>query len=302
MYGLRLRHRDSFFRRYGRSIAGAGLSLLCLLAAALVSPSAPARAGLERQPAGARLSGETVARLPTGIRRLLADTSWVLAVQHYGERRLQGVSGFPSLGPLIATALGLDPELRPAAVVGAQLLAEAPPFGAGQVRRADRLLADWTARHPRDFEAVLARGLLHHTHLRNPQKAAGILGAAADRETTPAWFSALAARALTEVGARQSARALWRALLRRAGDDRTRANARMHLLQLDALDQRDRLVLVTRAFERARQRPPRNWDELIAAGFLKEKPSDPAGALFELGGDGVARIARDSPLAGYPGR
>ena len=299
---MRFSLRKVSLRRLGGSIAAAGLAVLCLGAASRVSPVATSRAGAVPPVPGAGLGDDAIASLPTGIRRLLADTSWVRAIQHYGERRLRGSEGFPSLGDLIESARRLDPEFRPAAVVGSLLLAEAPPFGAGEPQRADLLLADWTARHPRDFDAVLVRSLLHHWHLGNPAGAAGILRAAADRGDAPAWLAALAARALTEVGSREAARILWRALQARAEDQRTRANAHTHLLQLDALDQRDRLARAVRQFERGQGRPPQTWAELVAAGLLPEAPADPAGVPFVLDPEGVPGISPDSPLAGYPGR
>lgn len=232
----------------------------------------------------------------------MADVSWIRAVQHYGNRRLAGSPDFPELSFLVENTLRLDPGFRPAAVAGALLVAEPRPLGPGEPQRAERLLHDWTDRHPHDFEALLVRALLVHWHLDDPGRAARILEAASARGDAPGWFAALAARSLAEGGAREAARTLWLALAARAGDARMRANARTHLLQLDALDERDRLVGVVEEFERGRGRRPHGWEELIGAGFLPEAPADPAGVPFELDGDGLPRIARNSPLAGYPGR
>jgi len=299
---VRDRRRSGFGGVGAGPVVGAGLSLACLGVAAVIAPAAPPEPAFVGSPPSAALGDAGVAALPSGFRRVLADVSWFLAVQYYGNRRLAGLSEFPDLGALVEEALRLDPELRPAAVVGPLLVAESPPLGAGEPERADVILADWIERHPRDHDAVVVRGLLHTWYLQDPETGARILEEASARNGSPAWLRALAARSLAAVGARDAARDLWRLLLERAGDGRTRSNARTHLLQLDALDQLDRLDTVVRDYEERAGRPPGDWEDLIALGLLPGRPVDPAGVPLVLDEAGVPRIAGTSPLAGHPGR
>ena len=294
--------RPRFQRLAGGRLVSAGLSLVCLGMAARTAPAARPGTAFAVSPPGAYLGDGAIAALPSAVRRVLADTSWFLAVQYYGNRRLDGSSGFPDLGMLVEHALRLDPELRPAALVGPLLLAEPPPLGAGEAERADAILAGWVGRHPGDFDAVLVRSLLHTWHLQDPGTGAALLEAASARDDAPPWLVAVAARSLTGIGARAAARELWRALLERADDGRTRSNARTHLLQLDALDRLDEISLLVRGYERRSGHPPRDWEDLVAAGLLPERPVDPAGIPFVLDRAGVPRIASESPLAGIPGR
>ena len=289
------------FRRTAGPAMGILLALACLAGASLAASRRPA-AGAERPPPGAALGDDAIRALPPGVRRLLADAAWLAAVQHYGRRRLAAAPGFPRLRPLVLLALRFDPELRPAAVDGALLLAEPPPLGAGRPETAAGLLAAWTARRPRDWEALLVRGLVRHWHLRDPAGAARVFEAAGARPGAPDWFTALAARSWTEAGERETARSLWRALRSRAGNARARANAATHLLQIEALDRLDELALLVGEFGRDRGRLPRDWAELVGAGLLEGPPLDPAGTPFALDEAGAPRIARDSPLAGIPGR
>ena len=281
-------------------LASAGLSLVCLGMAARVAPAG--RPDFTALPPGAHLGDGGIAALPTGFRRVLADTSWLFAVQYYGNRRLEDSSEFPKLGDLLEQALRLDPGLRPAALAGPLLLAEPPPFGAGEPERADAILAGWVRRNPGDFEAVLVRSLLHTWHLQDPETGASLLEAASARDDAPPWLVAVAARSLTDAGARAVARDLWRVLLERANDGRTRSNARTHLLQLDALDRLDELRSRVRVYERRSGHPPRSWEDLVVAGLLPGRPVDPAGVPFVLDRAGVPGIAPESPLAGHPGR
>ena len=283
-------------------LASAGLSLLCLGVAARIAPVARPGTEFAVSPPGAHLGNGEIAALPSAVRRVLADTSWFLAVQYYGSRRLEGSPGFPDLVALVEQALRFDPGLRPAALVGPLLLAEPPPLGAGEPERADAILAGWVRRYPGDFDAVLVRSLLNTWHLQDREAGATMLEAASARDGAPAWFVAVAARSLTGVGARAAARNLWRALLERADDARMRSNARTHLLQLDALDELDELSSLVRAYERHLGHPPRGWEDLVAAGLLKSLPVDPAGVSFVLDRGGVPGIAPESPLAGTPRR
>lgn len=295
------RWRSGLVRDGAGRFASAGLSLACLGIAALIAPAAQPQAGSVVSPPSASISNAGVAALPSGMRRVLADASWFLAVQYYGNRRLEGLPGFPDLGDLVEDALRLDAELRPAAVLGPLLLAEPHPLGAGEPKRAEVILADWVGRHPDDFDAVLVRGLLHTWHLQDPEAGARVLQAASTRDRAPPWLRALAARSLAEVGARAAARDLWRHLLERAEDGRTRSNARTHLLQLDALDRLDQLRAAVREYTQRSGRAPGSWEDLVALGLLPGRPLDPAGVPFVLE-TGIPAIARTSPLAGHPGR
>ena len=299
---MRYPRRAAFHRLGAGRLVSAGLSLVCLGMAARTAPAARPGAELAVSPPGAHLSDGGIAALPSAARRALADISWLLAVQYYGNRRREGSPGFPDLGALVEQALRLDPEFRPAAVLGPWLLAEPPPLGAGEPERADAILAGWIGRHPGDFDAVLVRSLLNTWHLRDPETGATLLAAASARDEAPPWLVAVAARSLAGVGARAAARNLWRVLLERANDERTRSNARTHLLQLDALDRLDQLGSLVRVYERRAGRPPGAWADLVAAGLLPDRPVDPAGIPFVLDRAGVPGIAPESPLAGHPGR
>jgi hypothetical protein len=64
--------------------------------------------------------------------------------------------------------------------------------------------------------------------------------------------------------------------------DWLREQARLRLTQLDALDQMAELERVTKAFEQRAGRPPRSWEELVAAGWLRAVPVDPHGFPYQL--------------------
>lgn len=249
------------------------------------------------------LDPATAARLPPGLRRLGADFVWLGAVQGYGRRRRSGKTGFPELPARIELALRLDPDFRSAALEGALLLAEPPPFGAGKPAFAERLLEHRVARHPDDWGAALRLGFVRQWHRGDPRAAAETFRAAAGRPGAPQWLAALAARSRAAGGERDRARLLWQAIAAEAETDRERANAETHLRQLDALDRRDALAAAAARFRDRAGRFPSGWEDLfpeIANGALP--PLDPSGTPYELLSGGEVRIASQSPLAGHPER
>lgn len=249
------------------------------------------------------LDPETAARLPPGLRRLGADFVWLGAVQGYGRRRRSGEAGFPELRARIELALRLDPDFRSAALEGALLLAEPPPFGAGKPAFAERLLERRVARHPDDWGAALRLGFVRQWHRGDPGAAAETFRAAAGRPGAPKWLAALAARSRAAGGERDRARLLWQAIAAEAETERERANADTHLRQLEALDRRDVLAAAAVRFRDRAGRFPAGWEDLfpeIANGALP--PLDPSGMPYELFPEGEVRIASESPLAGHPER
>ncbi len=284
----------------GVRIAVFGAALFLLAVAGKVADRAP-----ERKPASETWTAIRTENLPAGVRSLMADFAWMAAVQHYGAERQSHQSAhqpdFPLLEERIRSAIRSDPGFRAPAVHGALLLAEPPPLGPGRARSAAGLLSAWVRDHPEDADAALALGLVRLWHLQDPAGAAHVFARAARRSGAPDWFSALAARAFSEAGVRETARAIWRRMLGQATNERQRANARTHLAQLDALDEIDRLTPRIRDFERQTGRNVEGWTPLLAARVVERIPLDPTGVPYRLV-EGTPVVSPDSPLAGLPGR
>ena len=82
-------------------------------------------------------SGETLKRLALSHDALLADLSWIRAVQSFGRARLDGGAdkSYEQLYALLDITTTLDPQFNIAYRVGAIFLAEPRPNGAGTLRR-----------------------------------------------------------------------------------------------------------------------------------------------------------------------
>jgi hypothetical protein len=75
---------------------------------------------------------------------------------------------------------------------------------------------------------------------------------------------------------------------RTAVNDAFRDEAARRLLQLDAMDQIDRLGDVVAAFQQRYGVVPRSWDDLGRAGYLRSLPVDPTGVPYRLESGTVA--------------
>ena len=263
-------------------------------------------------------AGERVthaARIPSGalLRRaalsfgpLVADVFWIRAVQHYGRARLAGggAGRYGQLQPLLDTATTLDPRFDAAYRTGAIFLAEPPPNGPGRSDQALALLARGARAMPERWEYPYDIGFIHYWWLRDYPAAASWFQRAGEVPGSPWWLPPLAANTLAIGGSRGSSRALWRQLQETSGNAWVRTEARRRLLQLEALDQIDRLVGEVGRFSRQEGRPPSAWQDLPVMGPDGVVPRDPAGHPYTLDSrSGAVSVSPRSPLfplAGEP--
>jgi hypothetical protein len=92
---------------------------------------------------------------------------------------------------------------------------------------------------------------------------------------------------------------MWQQFLTTSEERWFQGEARRRLQQLDAMDMRDRLRGIVAAYHERTGTPPSAWRQLIAAGYLREVPVDPAGVPYVLK-DGDIILAADSPLNPLP--
>jgi hypothetical protein len=138
---------------------------------------------------------------------------------------------------------------------------------------------------------------VYYWHVHDYGAAADWIQHAAGQPNAPNWLRPLAATMLVHGQDRASARFLWQQIGRSEEDWLRRAAARA-LLQLDALDQIDRLQPIV-----MRSPPPPgtewSWLDLARRGVLRGIPIDPSGAPYHLDPvTGRVTVSDTSPL--YP--
>jgi hypothetical protein len=246
-------------------------------------------------------SPEAMQRLALSYDALLADLYWIRAVQHFGGTRLSNdpAARFELLYPLLDLTTSLDPRFRVAYLFGSIFLAEPPPGGPGRTDLAVALLEKGLRAQPDEWQYAQAIGFVHYWWRQDYEEAAAWFARAADFPDAPIWMRPLAATTLAQGGSRASSRVLWRQILETAEDGWYRNEAQRRLLQLDAMDQLDRLRAAAAAFRETQRRPADGWADLRAAGYLRGTPVDPAGTPYRLAG-GVVSLDPDSRLHPLP--
>jgi hypothetical protein len=260
-------------------------------------------------------SGDAVRRLSGAYATLAADLYWIRTIQYYGggarrneqdEARTSFIpapppsigalsDAFPLLYPMLDITTTLDPRFNIAYRFGAVFLAEPYPRGAGRPDLAIRLLEKGLAQRPDKWEYMEDIGFVHYWFVHDFREAARWFEMAASTPGAPNWLRPLAATTLAQGGDRRSSRAMWEAIRQSAEVDWLRQSAERRLAQLQALDMIDALQQrVDEYVARTGQVP--DWNALVRARALPGVPLDPAGAPYELTGDGRVRLSRQSAL------
>ena len=245
-------------------------------------------------------SGAALKRLTLGFNALAADLYWIRALQHYGGDRLaKGEAGakYPLLYPLLDLTTTLDPYFTIAYRFGAIFLSEGYPGGPGRPDRSVELLRKALVVMPHKWQYYHDIGFVYYWHLRDYKAAASWFQRGADQPDAPNWLKPLAAAMLVQGQDRASARFLWQQIAK-SEEAWLRRNAERALLQLDVLDEIDR---IDAAFRRVPLSPGErySWAMLARRGLIRGLPADPTGIPFVLDPDtGRVTVSPQSSL--YP--
>jgi hypothetical protein len=248
-------------------------------------------------------SARAIGRAALSFDALAADLYWIRALQHYGGTRLSKTADkrYPLLHPLIELTTSLDPRFTIAYRFGAIFLAESPPDGPGRPDWSLALLQKGLDAVPEQWQLAMDMGFVHYWWMKDHKAAAAWFERAGNMPGGSWWLKSLAATTLAEGGDRASSRRMWQRIFETADHDWLRNNARLRLMQFDALDQMDALALLLGRFRSASGRDAQSWGDLIATGWLRGVPVDPSGTPYVLdaaqaGGVGLAPASPLQPL------
>jgi tetratricopeptide (TPR) repeat protein len=249
-------------------------------------------------------------RSPAAARRaalsydgLAADVYWIRAIQHYGSTKLSTSANkrYDQLYPLLDLTTSLDPRFDIAYRFGAIFLSEPPPNGPGRPDLAVALLRKGLEAQPDEWQFAQDIGFVYYWWLGDYKQAAEWFGRAGSMPGAADWLRPLAALTLAQGGNRASSRKLWQEIHDQAEHDWLRNQAETRLLQFDAMDQIDALLRAAADFERRSGMPPRSWEDLMRAGYLRQPPADPAGHVYVIDAErGAITLGPLSPLNPLP--
>jgi hypothetical protein len=252
------------------------------------------------------------------FRSLAADLYWIRAIQYFGGQsriaRLKAadplappasiatdpVVSFDQLYPLLDITTTLDPRFNIAYRFGSIFLAAQYPEGPGRADLAIALLDKGLKSQPAKWQYWHDIGFVHYWTDHNYRKASEAFRRGADLPGAPWWLRSLAATMLVKGGDRETSRLLWRQLFETADNAYARQAARTKLMQLQAIEDIERLQKAIDGFAARRGSAVRGWNDLLAAGALRAIPRDPADVPYGLTVDGRVHVADSSPLFPLP--
>ncbi len=247
-------------------------------------------------------SGAALQRITLSFDALAADVYWIRAIQHYGGDRLSGpkaAAKYQLLFPLLDLTTTLDPYFNIAYRFGAIFLSEAYPGGAGRPDESIALLQKAITVMPHKWQYYHDVGFVYYWRMRDYKTAAAWFQRAAAQPNAPNWLQPLAASMLVHTNDRAAARFLWQQIAQ-SEEAWLRRNAERALLQLQAMDDIDKLQAVVQRF------PPADgehysWNDLIRRRLLIREPTDPVGTPYLIDPvTGGVRVSEQSPLFPMP--
>ncbi|HMK28167.1 MAG TPA: hypothetical protein VK473_00680 [Terriglobales bacterium] len=231
-------------------------------------------------------SAAAARRLSLGYTGLAADLYWTRAVQYFGRKHHEYAGSYPLLYSLLDIATTLDPHLLPAYSFGVAFLASAPPNGAGMADKAVELVERGIQSNPNDWHLYYELGFVQAMELQDYVAAARSFERGSKLPNAHPFLKVLAASMAQHGGDLETARLMWQTALDSSDDPSIRYNAFKHLQALRVDEDVPRLEALVRAYQEKTGHLPTGFDELVAAGWLRGLPADPAGHPYRLLRDG----------------
>lgn len=233
------------------------------------------------------LNDKTARRISLGFNGLAADWYWMRSLQYVGKKignyegdiRLDDLNNLnlKLLVPLLETSTTLDPEFIAPYEYAAVVLP------AINVQQAIRLTEKGINANPNAWRLYHHLGYIYWREGQY-QLASETYGRGAQIPGAPAWMEAMKAKLLSEGGSRATAREIYTRMYEQSSDEQVRDMARMHLLQLNSLDQRDGLRKVLTAYQARTGKCPEAWSELGQIFRTLRIPMDQSGAPLDPSG------------------
>ena len=211
------------------------------------------------------LNPPAVKRLSLGFNGIVADVYWMRSLQYVGNTILSlppdssvdrlGQLDLKLLAPLLDTSATLDPQFIAPYQYSATILREV------DVQAAIRIIRKGIDANPSSWKLYDHLGYIYWRQ-KDFSAASEAYGRGAELPGAPAWMAAMKARTLTEGGSRDTAREIFVRMYNEATNDVVKEMARVRLMELDSLDERDDLRRRLQAYSQVHGRCPDSWQEM----------------------------------------
>lgn len=227
-------------------------------------------------------SPKTLQRMSLGYDGLLADIYWTRAVQYFGGHHHAESMNYKLLKPLLEITTTLDPHLLPAYEFGSIFLAQSPPEGAGDPAAAADLVRRGIQQNPEAWKLWYHLGFIEWQELKDPKGASEAFLEGSKVPGAQPWMKVMAAALAQHSGDAETARYLWTNIYQSTQDKMIKENA---LNRLRALKSDEEVGFLQNFIDRYKEqlgRYPTNFQELLAAGWIRRVPLDPLGNPYQI--------------------
>jgi hypothetical protein len=232
------------------------------------------------------IPSEVARPLSFGFAALVADLSFLEAVQVHGGRRINlseaaGAASDRALARLMRYAVEMDRKYRGAyRFAGMALIRHTTDGKAVNVLAAEQILQQGTRQRPDDWQIFFNLGFIQSYYLGHMAEAAANLAAAARLPGAPRYLGLLATRLAADAGDLRVARALAEEMVARASEESTRAEWEERLRDIETEERARFLDRAVARFRELQGREPISLQELVRTGVLRQIPPEPHGGIF----------------------
>jgi hypothetical protein len=222
-----------------------------------------------------------------GFRNLLADVTWLEAVQVAGNVRM-AKGDYDRLYDLLNIVANFDPMFDIPYLLGGLVLGESPTH----VREGLRVLAWGKASHPDDWRFPFYIGFTHYFSLGDGLAGGEAMAEASRLPGSPPYLPGLASRMLTEAREPEAALKLLETIVRQESDPARRSVLERRIREV--IIERD-LQTLERAVETYREKTgaaPESLAALVREGILEGIPLEPNGGSYVIDRGGKVRSDR----------
>jgi tetratricopeptide (TPR) repeat protein len=233
------------------------------------------------------LDGNTVRRISLAFNGLAADWYWMRSLQYVGRKIMAvpenvQIDNLESLNlkllpPLLDAATTLDPQFFEPYEYAAVVLP------AIDVQQAIHITQKGIATNPTNWKLYHHLGYIYWQQ-KNFQGAAEAYDLGAQIPGAPAWMSAMKARMADAGGSRSTAREIYKQMYEQSTEENVREMARLRLMQLDSVEEREAFRKLLLAYESRTGNCPANWKEFEPVLRALRIPLSASGAPFDPSG------------------
>jgi tetratricopeptide (TPR) repeat protein len=233
------------------------------------------------------LTGQTLQRLSLGFNGLVADWYWMRALQYVGTKVLNipehlqldnlGQLDLQLLAPLLDTATTLDPQFMEPYQYAAIVLPEV------DMQEAIRITKKGIVANPSAWRLYHHLGYIYWQQ-GDFQAAGEAYSQGAALPGAPRWMEAMKARMATEGGSRNLAREIYTRMYEESGGGQVKDMARLRLMELDSLDEREAIRRVLTVYQSKANRCPSSWRDIEPVLRSLSLTLDTAGAPLDPSG------------------